>query len=194
MDEVEQPLRLQGQYFDTETGLAYTRFRYYCPETGGFISQDPLGLEPGENVYSFAPNTQRWADPLGLACKNVAKEAASWQGKGDYPGVDNWHNTTLKKGTILYGGSPGQTEFYTTKTSFERYSKKTENVWQRLQVKPHDTFGYRKEMTAYEVLEDTPAARSIVSANPQLGKGGASQVFVPDYQTKLKPLHTVKLR
>jgi RHS repeat-associated protein len=67
-DEVEQPLRLQGQYFDTETGLAYTRFRYYCPETGGFISQDPLGLSAGDNVYAFASNVQKWIDPLGL-CK-----------------------------------------------------------------------------------------------------------------------------
>jgi len=69
VDLVEQPIRLQGQYFDAETGLYYNRWRYYCPETGSFISQDPLGLAAGENVYVFGPNAQGWIDPLGLACK-----------------------------------------------------------------------------------------------------------------------------
>lgn len=70
INEVDQPLRLQGQYFDGETGLHYNRFRYYCPEIGSFISQDPLGLEAGENVYWFAPNVFEWIDPLGLQCKS----------------------------------------------------------------------------------------------------------------------------
>jgi len=70
-NEVDQPLRLQGQYFDAETGLHYNRFRYYCPKIGSFISQDPLGLVPGENVYEFGPNAQGWIDPLGLACYRV---------------------------------------------------------------------------------------------------------------------------
>jgi RHS repeat-associated protein len=56
VNEVDQPLRLQGQYFDVETGLAYNRWRYYCPEIGAFVSQDPLGLAAGENVYQFAEN------------------------------------------------------------------------------------------------------------------------------------------
>jgi RHS repeat-associated protein len=194
INDVDQPLRLQGQYFDRETGLYYNRFRYYCAEIGAFVSQDPLGLVAGENVYGFGPNAQTWVDPLGLACKGIAKQAASWQGQVDYPGVDNWKNTTLKKGTIIYGGTPGQTEFYTTKSYFERHSKKAETFWRRMQVKPHDTFGYRKEVTAYEVIEDISAARARTSANPHFGEGGAPQVFVPDYQTNLKPLYKVKLR
>ncbi|GEM_PF-6107935 len=73
VDEVDQPLRLQGQYFDRETGLYYNRFRYYCAVIGSFISQDPLGMLVGENVYSFAPNTLEWIDPLGLACEKPLK-------------------------------------------------------------------------------------------------------------------------
>ena len=69
VNEVDQPLRLQGQYFDAETGLHYNRFRYYAAEIGGFVSQDPLGLIPGENVYAFGPNAQGWVDPLGLQCE-----------------------------------------------------------------------------------------------------------------------------
>ncbi|RMU30357.1 RHS repeat domain-containing protein, partial [Pseudomonas amygdali] len=43
VNEVEQNLRFQGQYFDVETGLHYNTFRYYDPEIGRFITQDPIG-------------------------------------------------------------------------------------------------------------------------------------------------------
>ena len=56
-----------------------------------------------------------WADPLGLSSKkspgicndpcagqDPAGEAAGWQGSKDYPGVDNWKNVVLEKGTILF--------------------------------------------------------------------------------------------
>jgi RHS repeat-associated protein len=61
-----QPLRLQGQYFDSESGLHYNRHRYYDPGAGLFISSDPLGLEGGLNPYQFAANVLGWIDPLGL--------------------------------------------------------------------------------------------------------------------------------
>ena len=62
-----QPFRLQNQYFDEETGLHYNLMRYYEPEAGRFVNQDPIGLLGGENLYQFAPNVQEWIDPLGLA-------------------------------------------------------------------------------------------------------------------------------
>ncbi|WP_240041965.1 RHS repeat-associated core domain-containing protein, partial [Aeromonas media] len=67
--EVATPLRFQGQYFDAETGLHYNRHRYYQPETGRFITPDPIGLAGGFNNYQYAPNPTGWVDPLGL--KNV---------------------------------------------------------------------------------------------------------------------------
>ena len=75
-NEVDQPLRLQGQYFDAETGLYYNRFRYYCPEIGAFVSQDPLGLTAGENTYQLAENVFKWVDPLGL-CKKAKEPVKS---------------------------------------------------------------------------------------------------------------------
>ncbi|EIC0790889.1 GIY-YIG nuclease family protein, partial [Salmonella enterica subsp. enterica serovar Livingstone] len=62
-----QPLRLPGQYFDDETGLHYNLFRYYAPECGRFVSQDPIGLNGGINLYQYAQNPLSWIDPLGLA-------------------------------------------------------------------------------------------------------------------------------
>ncbi len=62
-----QLLRFQGQYFDVETGLHYNRFRYYDPDCGRFVSQDPIGLTGGNNLYQYAPNPGGWIDPLGLS-------------------------------------------------------------------------------------------------------------------------------
>ena len=71
-----QNLRFQGQYFDAETGLHYNRFRYYDPDVGRFISQDPIGLAGGTNSFRYAPNPIGWIDPNGLRClKDLVMEA-----------------------------------------------------------------------------------------------------------------------
>ncbi|MER8029580.1 RHS repeat-associated core domain-containing protein [Streptomyces bauhiniae] len=51
---------------DDATGLLYYRDRYYDPQTGRFISQDPSGQASGTNLYQYAlssPTT--YADPDG---------------------------------------------------------------------------------------------------------------------------------
>ena len=68
-----QPFRLQNQYFDEETGLHYNLMRYYEPEAGRFVNQDPIGLWGGENLYRFAPNVFMWLDPWGLNCNSRKK-------------------------------------------------------------------------------------------------------------------------
>ena len=65
-DSAYQPFRLQNQYADRETGLHYNFFRYYEPDAGRFVNQDPIGLLGGDNLYQFAPNTNKWLDVLGL--------------------------------------------------------------------------------------------------------------------------------
>ena len=66
-DSAYQPFRLQNQYADRETGLHYNFFRYYEPDAGRFVNQDPIGLLGGNNLYQFAPNAQGWVDWLGLS-------------------------------------------------------------------------------------------------------------------------------
>ncbi|EMM6471244.1 RHS domain-containing protein [Enterobacter hormaechei] len=68
-----QPLRYAGQYADGETGLHYNLFRYYDPQVGRFIVQDPIGLNGGWNLYQYAPNPLGWIDPLGLKYSHSAK-------------------------------------------------------------------------------------------------------------------------
>ncbi|WP_262509478.1 RHS repeat-associated core domain-containing protein [Tenacibaculum mesophilum] len=57
--------RYQGQYKDVETGLYYNRFRYYSPESGAYISQDPIGLLGNNpNMYAYISDSNSWVDVL----------------------------------------------------------------------------------------------------------------------------------
>ncbi|AVF36184.1 RHS repeat-associated core domain-containing protein [Rahnella sikkimica] len=64
--KLRQPIRMQGQHYDEESGLHYNRHRYYDPMQGRYITQDPIGLRGGMNLYGYALDPVLGADPLGL--------------------------------------------------------------------------------------------------------------------------------
>ena len=65
--QLQQLIRLPGQQYDEESGLYYNRHRYYNPELGRYITQDPIGLKGGWNLYSYAfSNPIKFIDPRGL--------------------------------------------------------------------------------------------------------------------------------
>ncbi len=74
-EALELPFRFPGQYEDEETGLYYNRFRYYDPEEGGYVSEDPIGLVGGTQFYSYVKDVNVWIDQLGLHgnCKGSKK-------------------------------------------------------------------------------------------------------------------------
>ena len=65
-DNLQQLIRLPGQQHDKETGLYYNRHRYYDPQQGRYITQDPIGLAGGWNAYKYPFNPVQFIDPLGL--------------------------------------------------------------------------------------------------------------------------------
>jgi len=92
------PFKYQGQYYDSEVELCYNRFRYYHPETGRYISEDPIKLLGGFNVFAYVSDTNAWVDLLGLegstyanARKMTDKEIARFFGD------EKWHDTNAKK-------------------------------------------------------------------------------------------------
>jgi len=65
---VQNNLRFPGQYYDAETGLHYNWHRFYDPETGRYISADPIGLDGGMNLYAYTSGDPiNEIDPWGLA-------------------------------------------------------------------------------------------------------------------------------
>ncbi|MGO0113051.1 RHS repeat-associated core domain-containing protein, partial [Pseudomonas putida] len=76
VNQVMQHMRFQGQYCDLETGLHYNAYRYYDPQVGRFVTQDPLSIDGGMNLYGYALNPILWLDPLGLSCGSDAKKLA----------------------------------------------------------------------------------------------------------------------
>jgi type VI secretion system secreted protein VgrG len=79
--EVDNPIRFPGQYHDEESGLHYNRFRYYDPQVGRYINQDPIGFNGGSNLYSYAYDAPSVAyDPTGLFVPLIV--AAAFVGRG----------------------------------------------------------------------------------------------------------------
>ena len=60
------PFKYQGQYEDAETGLYYNRFRYYDPNAGSYISQDPIGLNGGLLLFGYVSDINLLVDVFGL--------------------------------------------------------------------------------------------------------------------------------
>ena len=80
----DTPLRWNGQYQDTDTGLYYLRARYYDPTTAQFLTRDLLAALT-QNVYGYANSDPlNTSDPSGMICwspscliKDVAIGAAA---------------------------------------------------------------------------------------------------------------------
>lgn len=95
------PLGFPGQYHDDETGLDYNHARYYDPETGRYLSSDPLGLDPSPNPYAYVDNPTAWIDPLGLA----SNKGPQWDKDGG-----NWYDMRPSNPPGVTPGGPGSYE------------------------------------------------------------------------------------
>jgi len=72
---VQNPFRFSTKYVDQETGLLYYSYRYYNPQTGKWLSRDPLEEESGVNLYRFNDNDPiSYVDPLGLQIRSDSRD------------------------------------------------------------------------------------------------------------------------
>jgi RHS repeat-associated protein len=75
------PLRFAAREYDASTGLYYFRSRYYDPQVGRFISEDPVGVSGGINLYAYAGNDPiNGSDPMGTSFIPIGK-AFKWLNK-----------------------------------------------------------------------------------------------------------------
>ena len=64
---INSPFLFSSKPLDTETNLYYYINRYYDPDTGRFITQDPLKLIDRPNPYTYPNNDPiNYIDPYGL--------------------------------------------------------------------------------------------------------------------------------
>jgi RHS repeat-associated protein len=60
------PFQYTARESDTETGLYYYRARYYDPNLGRFLGEDPIRFAGGSDFYAYAKNNAiTFNDPFG---------------------------------------------------------------------------------------------------------------------------------
>ena len=79
---VLNPFQYTARDFDAETALRFYRARYYDPDSGRFLSEDPIRFKDGVNFYSYVKNSPvSKFDPTGLArCDYYIQNGSGHQG------------------------------------------------------------------------------------------------------------------
>ncbi|AUX27987.1 MULTISPECIES: PAAR-like domain-containing protein [Sorangium] len=128
---VESPFRLLGQYEDEETGLCYTRFRYFDQEVGRWCSPDPLGIHGGARLFAFDGCPTMEVDPWGLKTGGAkGRASAGDESELFYRTMSKEHYETLK----ATGRMPGTTE--TTISPTQSFSESYNGVLVEFKMKP----------------------------------------------------------
>src|SRR6266536_2397998 len=111
-----------GREIDSDVGLIYYRARWYDPQQGRFISEDPIGFRGGINFYGFVENNPvNYIDPLGLrSCKAILKDL--WGALNELTGRANdltndpqglqWSHWSKSTPHPRYGSVQGHQEQY----------------------------------------------------------------------------------
>lgn len=112
-DATKQPrFGFAGRDMEPAGGLNYNRHRYYSPDQGRFISQDPIGFAGGDaNLYRYVGNKPTMAtDPSGLwewsdnwftSFTYVAGQAGVGLAQGAANTVNSITNTAASAGNLV---------------------------------------------------------------------------------------------
>jgi RHS repeat-associated protein len=95
------PFQFTGREFDSETSLYFDRARYYDPQTGRFLTEDPIGFDGGINFYAYVLNNPAsFVDPFGLKlCKVFLPGLGNtYLDDSFYPRVKKWMDANDKAG------------------------------------------------------------------------------------------------
>ncbi len=157
------PIRFQGQYYDGETGLCYNRHRNYDSHTAAFVSQDPIGLVGGINIYEYVPNAWKYIDPLGLAATQKCGPSRSrkkWtrinpkaRTAGDRKSKYGSYTITFHDGQKYHGMGNLQRAYASGREKYYKHGLKPVDVeWKA--AEPLDTFTNPKDPRHKQKLDE----------------------------------------
>jgi len=148
-------LRFPGQVYDKETGLHYNYFRYYDPNTGRYLTSDPIGLKGGLNTYGYAmanpiklydrfgllppaTNPFNYPGPFGGSCGPSGNPMATWIPDGQFSNACDEHDrcyaicgaskTMCDLNFLIQTGSFGYFVFVNTPQAREQYENAQEEA------------------------------------------------------------------
>ncbi|PKV80829.1 RHS repeat-associated protein [Nocardia fluminea] len=169
----ETPHRFQGQQHDPESGLHYNYHRYYDPETGRYLTQDPLGLKPSPNSTTYPHNPLVWSDPLGLTPCGLSREAPRLEDGNSRTG---WRHIEQRH---IPGGSNNQGSLFAVGTTREQIETAAREIVERgtRQSDPSKDYQvFERRMTInglrsnYRLVVDSTDGNNIVTMFPILGR------------------------
>ncbi len=167
--------------------LLVLAFFYSCNE-----EQVDLLPVTNEIVESFRAETG--INAVYVVDTSLFNTVVSWQGQGDYPGVDDWAIAKIPNDFQLLGGLPGQSEYYTINQTIIETDTMQVVYWESLQVKEHPEFGYRSMVGVFNMSDTIIVAISKALENTQYGEGGAWQIYVENFNDDLIVTDTIYLK
>ena len=190
---IQQEIYIPNRY-DSTYGIRATEQQF--TREGVETTLETVSREGIEEMQEQA--MREAAEAMEKRSKTPSEIARTWQGIGKYPGIDDYADVTVEKGTVLYRGEPNGTEYFTTLDAIEQSGRDATKLFEGLQVEKNPIHGYRGEMQGYIFNEDVASAYGITNANPQFGKGGLPQYYIPDVQDLidkgiLTPVDNIKL-
>jgi len=127
---IDNPFLYCGEYYDEESGLYYLRARYYDPELGRFLTEDPI--HDGINWYVYANNNPlMYLDRFGLAAVSIRDYTTG------YGGAVNWDDTVGVASFIINDNS-----FWATGSGYNRVGITITNIDGRLYAEDSELNNY----------------------------------------------------
>jgi len=183
---VANPFQFTGRENEENgLGLYFYRNRYYAPQWGRFISEDPIGLAGGVNPYTYVGNDPLdGIDPSGLfkLPQNPSGLGPDWQrdpGHGipkDPDAIQRWLNKNGKEGLEWHRGKPGARGCQ-DKDHWHRLRKDPAGDWEKI---PNDPLGDHL-LPGTEIPDAVPFAAHRPSSEP---RGFYWSVPTPSPQTQ----------